>query len=430
MIANRFTQRLIPLSLVILAVLLSACAARTPSPIRINELARYTVQVVVTCPDGEGSQGSGVIISPNGDVLTAYHVISQTVRQTGCRIQLGQSKDAETPPVLLYEARLLDRDPVMDVAVLRITSSRDGRPPATPLPYAPMADALPPIGSQIQIMGFPGLTDQLLAYDQDTIISEGECQTAETCWILTEAFASWGSSGGPAFDAQGRVIGLATGSRVITWRGETHRLTAIRPLPPIRRLVDRALQQTASLKTEQQESASRPIRLWQVEVVGPQGVNWRTEPSTKRGLTTVKATLPKGTILDVIPPGNWQGWWATVDPMGEMGWMKERTASVTLLSPRTIEVSPQLTAGRDAIVTCLTQSPCAQVIYSPGYGGEEADATLGYLAGGDQVTILEGPVWVNELAWWRVQRGELDGWLPEITDQGYRLLLPVPELQP
>jgi len=397
----------------------------------ITRLANDTVQVVVTCPSGDGTEGSGVIISASGRVLTAYHVVEMVVRQEGCTIRLGRSQGPQKPPGRFYEAALVAHDAAMDLALLRITGDRAGRPLTTPLPYAQLATQSPPIGSAVHLLGFPALTDQLLAYDRDTIISEGDCSTPETCWILTEAFTSWGSSGGPAFDDEGRLIGLATGSRSLVRQDSTHRLTAIRPIAPIQKLVARA---SHSPRTQSNLTGkeSHPLRLdiWQVKVVGPHGVNWRTEPSTTQGKATIKATWPPGTTLNVIPPGKWKGWWATVDDMGDMGWVKERVHSVTLVTPYLGTTSPQLHVGGEAVVTCLTQAPCASLIYSPGYGGNETDAVIDHLAAGVQVKVIDGPAWVENRAWWNVRTGKEEGWLPEITRQGYRLLLPVPQSQP
>ncbi len=413
---------------VFLLLILSGC--KTPRVSRasfISRLAQTTVLVKVSCPSGKGSQGSGVIVSPDGYVLTAFHVVESVVREEGCVITLGQSKRLNNPPTHLYVARLGMYDAPMDVATLHVVGDKSGQPLTHALPAATLAESTPLIGETIHILGYPSLTENLLAYDHDTIIAEGKCDTPETCWLLTEAFASWGSSGGPAFNDRGELIGLATGDKSMTWKGRTHRLTAVRPLPPLRPFLAKALtppspaENTSSPSGEAEEHL---LRVLQVRVVGPLGVNWRREPSTAKGRQTIIRVLKKGEHLNVILPGQQRGWWATADDRGRMGWVKERTNQLTLVEPHMTEMPSPLAEGKKAVVTCLTDSPCIALAYTPGYQGNDAEDILAYLSGGTQVTVVEPGVWVEDTLWWHVRTEAADGWMPEVTKEGYRLLSP------
>lgn len=420
-----------PLLLAIL-LLLSGCkgtsgaALSRPPSAFITDLAAYTVKLTVTCPTGDGSEGSGVLISPEGHLLTAYHVVEQAVRNPRCQIVVGRSKKLNSSPLPLYRAHIVLTDAPMDIAVLHIYGDRNERPLDITFRAAPLAEHTPPVGATVHVLGYPGITDDLLAYDKDTIIAEGECGAPETCWLLTEAFASWGSSGGPVFNDNGELIGLAVGEKKMAWKGRAHRLTTIRPLPPFSDFITRALAlPTAPTAHSGTPAAVIPrVDAWELKIVGPLGVNWRTEPSTAKGKATVIRVLPTGATLHVIPPGNWRGWWATADDRGHMGWVKERTERLVLAEPHLTTTSSLLHEGDEAVVTCLTRSPCATLIYTPGYRSEGGDAVIGHLGGGTHVTVLEGPEWVENRIWWRVRGDDLDGWLEEITDKGYRLLAP------
>ncbi len=416
------------LALIVAVGLVSACTVAPPTPSLAPRLAHYTARVVVSCPSGELQTGSGVLIAPEGYVATAFHVVQQLVMGDGCTAEVGIGRRIDEPVAVTYEAQIITYDPVLDIALLRIVADRAGRPPNTPFPYAEMAPVPPAVGETVHVLGFPAISEGLLAYDSDTIISVGDCDSAETCWMLTEAFASWGSSGGPVFDSKGRLIGMTVGQRVMALGGIERRLTAARPVSVLHTLISQASTLAGTNLPAPQETrpASLEINEWQVEIIGPLGANWRSEPSTTQGTRTVLDVLPKGTILHVIPPGEWEGWWATADNRGRIGWVKEKATNVMLARAFLTAVTPRLNQGTQAVVTCLTQAPCAHVGYSPGYATSEAEAVIGSLAGGTQVDVVEGPYYVNGLVWWRVRADKIDGWLPEVTKDGYRLLAPLP----
>lgn len=413
---------------VLVLMILPACLSQPPSSITAARLAQYVARVQVTCPDGSTHNGSGVVVSPAGYIATAYHLVKPLEQNPGCsmRVGFGGRLHAEVP--LTHQAVLISPDPAMDLAIIAPAFVAEGQRPETPFPYAPLAVTLPGVGDTIHILGFPTISEGLLSYDTDTVLSVGSCESPDTCWLLTEAFASWGSSGGPAFNDRGEVVGIVLGQRVSVLRGFEQRLTAVRLLPPLQALLS-ALETrlpTPAPTLPGPSPLSQPMEVWQVEVVGPLGVNWRTTPDVKAGLDNLIAVLPSSTVLHVIPPGQWQGWWATADNRGRMGWVKERTDTTVLVRPFSTRITSRLEAGRPAIVTCLSQDPCALLVYSPGYSGP--DAVVDALSGGTSVMLVEPPVWLDGLLWWHVRTDRSEGWLPEVNRDGYRLLAPVPSI--
>ncbi|HEV3074925.1 MAG TPA: trypsin-like peptidase domain-containing protein, partial [Thermoanaerobaculia bacterium] len=87
--------------------------------------------------------GSGVIVSPDGYVLTNYHVASHATRIL-CRLPSGEE----------FEAGVVTDDPLTDLSVLKLRLDR--RSPPGPLPFAQLGDpaALEP-GDQVLAMGNP-----------------------------------------------------------------------------------------------------------------------------------------------------------------------------------------------------------------------------------------------------------------------------------
>lgn len=416
------------LTLLIGLWILVACTSSTPTVSMAPQLARVTARISVTCPNQPGRSGSGVVVGQEGYILTAYHVVQDAFTSDACTIRVGIGRRVKEPVTLDYFARPLVHDPAMDLALVRIVADRAGRPPGASFPFAQPRPTPLQVGETVHVLGFPSLSDDMLAYDTDTIISVGDCASADTCWLLTEAFASWGSSGGPVFDAEGWLVGITVGQRVSVAGVDEHRITTARPLTAVRAFLSRAPAPAVPLAS--QLTPTRPghvqVDAWQAEVIGPMGANWRSEPSTEKGTETIIDVLPTGTILHVIPPGMWEGWWATADNQGRIGWIKEKATRVVLLRTFLTTVTPRLSTGAEAVVTCLTNAPCAHLRYSPGYAASGEDAIVGSLAGGTRVEVLEGPYFLNRLVWWRVRAGEIDGWLPEVTEEGYRLLAPLP----
>lgn len=140
------------------------------------------------------STGSGVIVSPEGLVLTNHHVIS------GARALLVTLWDKRT-----YSAQVIGSDPRTDVAVLQITG--DG-----PFPSAPIGDSdTLKIGHWVLAIGHPfefqfTVTAGIVSARGRRNVIEDEIQD----YIQTDAAVNPGSSGGPLFNLDGEVVGINT----------------------------------------------------------------------------------------------------------------------------------------------------------------------------------------------------------------------------
>ncbi len=144
-------------------------------------------------PERLAGQGSGVIISKDGHVLTSHHVI-----QNAQEIEVALSDGTK------YPAKLVGRDPLTDLAVLKI--------------QAPAGTAFTPIE--------PGDSDKLRVgefaiaigspFSLNSSVTVGiVSQKGRSVGVLpyedfiqTDASINPGNSGGPLVDADGRMVGI------------------------------------------------------------------------------------------------------------------------------------------------------------------------------------------------------------------------------
>src|SRR5688572_5468776 len=82
-----------------------------------DRLARLTVEVRKLTQDGDGT-GSGVVISPSGVIVTAYHVITRSRVVRVRRLHLD-AKRWRIWPYGAYKADVIYRDRKADIAVLK-----------------------------------------------------------------------------------------------------------------------------------------------------------------------------------------------------------------------------------------------------------------------------------------------------------------------
>ncbi|MGN0456054.1 MAG: trypsin-like peptidase domain-containing protein [Acutalibacteraceae bacterium] len=142
-----------------------------------------------------GSQGTGIVISENGYIVTNSHVI-------------GDSKTKYKVVVLIdgqeYDAQVTGYDSRTDIAVLKIDK--------TDLKPADFADSGEvSVGQEVVAIGNPGginfsnsLTQGIVsALDRD--VSHGNVS-----YIQTDAAINPGNSGGPLLNMSGQVIGITT----------------------------------------------------------------------------------------------------------------------------------------------------------------------------------------------------------------------------
>jgi serine protease Do len=143
--------------------------------------------------------GSGVIISPDGYVVTNHHVAEKAI-EVNC--VLGDREQVA--------AKVVGLDPETDLALLKLKLAAD-RPP---LPTAEFADSdRVEAGQFVMALGSPfGFTRSIsLGIVSNTRRYIGfTTQYRYNLWLQTDAAINPGNSGGPLVDTDGKVIGINT----------------------------------------------------------------------------------------------------------------------------------------------------------------------------------------------------------------------------
>jgi serine protease Do len=146
--------------------------------------------------------GSGVIFSPDGYLLTNNHVVDNATRVT-CTLSSQEEVQAD----------LIGRDPLTDLAVLRLRGA-SGRV----WPYAELGDSDDlQAGEYVIAMGSPlglarslsvGVISSLKRYIPEGQLPSGSPTGLYNTWIQTDAAINPGNSGGPLVALSGRVVGI------------------------------------------------------------------------------------------------------------------------------------------------------------------------------------------------------------------------------
>lgn len=165
------------------------------------------VTIHATLEDGRLAQGSGFVASDDGHVLTNAHVITNAGEVPASRIEGAERVFVEFASGDRVRARIVGWDVFDDVGVLEV----DPRDHA--LRPVPLGDSsLVAVGEPVAAIGSPfGETGSLavgVVSATQRSISALTSDYAIVDAIQTDAPINRGNSGGPLFDARGRVIGI------------------------------------------------------------------------------------------------------------------------------------------------------------------------------------------------------------------------------
>ena len=153
-------------------------------------------------PEGEPvtreaqSLGSGFLISPDGYVVTNNHVVTGRDGQKAVdKITITLADRRE------YEAKLIGRDPLSDIALLKING--------TNLPYVQFGNSQKTrVGDWVVAIGNPfGLGGSVTA-GIVSAVHRNLGMGGGGRFIQTDASINMGNSGGPLFDLSGNVVGI------------------------------------------------------------------------------------------------------------------------------------------------------------------------------------------------------------------------------
>jgi len=143
----------------------------------------------------EQSLGSGVIVSTDGYILTANHVVAGA---DSVKVALATGEKA-------FDAKVIGTDPPTDIAVLKIEARR-------PLHAITIADSDKlEVGDVVLAVGNPFAVGQTVTLGIVSALERGGLGLAGyENFIQTDAAINPGNSGGALVDAQGRLVGINT----------------------------------------------------------------------------------------------------------------------------------------------------------------------------------------------------------------------------
>jgi len=143
--------------------------------------------------------GSGVIISPEGEILTNFHVIEG--------LKGGESSiEVKISSGRTFKARVLGRDKELDIALIKIDAKH--------LPYAKLGNSeAMRVGEWVVAIGNPLGLDHTVT--QGIISAKGRQISGPglESFLQTDAAINRGNSGGPLLNLRGEVIGINTAIR-------------------------------------------------------------------------------------------------------------------------------------------------------------------------------------------------------------------------
>lgn len=210
-----------------------------PSPLDLQSGLVETVEETVATPDwaavatavrpatisirsdggGETGTGSGVIVVPDGTIITNYHVVANAMDGGDLTVILNDGR--------LYSAYVVGTDPTTDLAVVRLENPPEG---LVAVNFADSDELV--VGQPVMAVGSPlGLTDTvtlgIISALERPVLVTGEqngggldpySQLPEESGTVTEAIVTNaiqtdapinpGNSGGPLFDDSGAIVGI------------------------------------------------------------------------------------------------------------------------------------------------------------------------------------------------------------------------------
>jgi serine protease Do len=154
-----------------------------------REMLKAVIAGVVTIETSEGF-GSGGFISPDGHILTSYHVVES---EKPIYIRQGQGRK--------MEAKIVQVNKDYDLAVLKADTQN-----VKALPFAVGDEVL--VGEELFAAGTP--LDKSLGQSITRGIVSGHREWNGVRFIQSDASLNQGNSGGPMLNEQGEIIGITT----------------------------------------------------------------------------------------------------------------------------------------------------------------------------------------------------------------------------
>ncbi|EOM77632.1 serine protease [Rhodococcus rhodnii LMG 5362] len=168
-----------------------------------DKVVPSVVKIEIATARGQGGDGSGVVLSSDGLILTNNHVAGAAGNGGALRVAFSDGTTAD--------ATLVGADPVSDLAVIKV----DGRTDLQPIELGTSSNLQ--VGQQVVAVGSPlGLagtvTEGIVSSLNRPVASSGESGNQNTVIdaIQTDAAINPGNSGGALVNMDGQLIGINT----------------------------------------------------------------------------------------------------------------------------------------------------------------------------------------------------------------------------
>ena len=174
----------------------------------------------------QSSLGSGVIVGPDGVVVTNTHVIKGR-GETEIRIALADKRE--------FDAKVVSQDDKTDIAILKIEG--DGRFPTIELEDSDTLE----VGDMVLAIGNPFGVGQTVTSGIISALARTEIGSSESqVFIQTDAAINPGNSGGALVDMSGKLVGINT--MIFSQSGGSHGIGFAIPSNLVRLYVESAAQ--------------------------------------------------------------------------------------------------------------------------------------------------------------------------------------------
>jgi serine protease Do len=151
------------------------------------------------------NMGSGVIVAPDGYIVTNAHVVAGATR---VRVRLSPSgaapgKSVVRPPGRVLPARIVGFDLETDLALIKVDASD--------LPHVELADSEQVRQGQIVLaLGNPFGLEDSVSMGVISAVARQLHPDSRMIYLQTDAPVNPGNSGGPLVDVNGRIVGINT----------------------------------------------------------------------------------------------------------------------------------------------------------------------------------------------------------------------------
>jgi len=203
--------------LLVVATAFSVSLATTDWPSLLEQVAPAVVLIEAPVDEEMSSFGSGAVISSDGYILTAQHVIDETL---SVHVYVPAS-GSDSGKFSKYEAEIIEASADADIAILKID--------ATGLPSLSLGDSdTLQLDEEIRLLGYPQQAAGVgLIIGRGTFLGSRIALDVDDVRLIQIDVSPFdhGHSGGPVINATGEIVGVA----VHTWTGveegaETHKL--------------------------------------------------------------------------------------------------------------------------------------------------------------------------------------------------------------